>query len=426
MTDAHRVQAGRPRRAVRRLAVLVGILASSGGPAVAAADAVAFWNETAITTSAVHLGRSPAASLVDPAYVHAAIYDVVVALRGGYRPFAVAIDNAPANASLEAAIAAAAHRVLLTMFPGDQAYIDGRYASALGSIADGQPKTDGIAVGEQVAMGLLAARSGDGWNAFVPYAPSSGPGAWQPTPPAFAPAIAPWMAVMRPFTFDSAARFRVDPPAALDSAQWAEDYNEVRSIGSLTSATRTPHQTEIARFYGEHTGIQYARVFRDLATEKSLSLEDSARLLAMLYVTSADALIGCWDSKFYYSFWRPVTAIRAGDTDGNSLTPGDSFWMPLLATPAHPEYPAAHGCFTSAIAESFAAFFGTKKVTITLTSTIAGTVPHTFTSTDDMVHEITDARVYGGIHYRTSVVRGVVLGRRVAHWVAKHYFGLAE
>jgi len=405
--------------------VLVALIGGGARAAHASGDAVTFWNETAITTSAAHFGRAAAVSPVDLAYVHLAIYDVVVALRGGYQPYAVRVDDAPTGASLDAAIAAAAHRVLLTMFPTDQAYLDGRYALALNVVPDGTAKTDGIAFGEQVAAGLLAARAGDGWNALVPYVPGSGPGAWQPTPPAFAPAIAPWIAVMRPFTFDSASRFRVEPPPALTSAQWAEDYNEVRSLGSATSATRTAAQTEIGRFYGEHAGIQYARIFRDFAEGQGLSIEDDARLFAMLYVTSADAIIGCWDSKYHYSFWRPITAIRAGDSDGNALTPPDPSWTPLLGTPAHPEYPSAHGCYTASIAETLSTFFGTKKVTITLTSALVAT-PRTFDSTDELIGEIIDARVYAGIHYRTSVVHGAVLGRQVAHWVAKHYFQPAE
>jgi PAP2 superfamily protein len=405
--------------------VLTVALTGVPRPAAASGDAVTFWNETAITSSAVHLGRAPAVSPIDLAYVHLAIYDVVVALRTGHQPFAVHVASAPADASLEAAIAAAAHRVLLTMFPSDQAYLDGRYATALSAVPDGAAKDDGVAVGEQVADGLITARAGDGWNAMVPYLPGSGPGVWQPTPPAFAAPVAPWVAVMRPFTFDSPSRFRAEPPPALDSAQWAEDYNEVQRVGSATSATRTAEQTDIGRFYGEHAGIQYARIFRDFADAQGLSVEDDARLFAMLYVTSADAMIGCWDSKYHYSFWRPVTAIRAGDTDGNALTSPDPSWTPLLPTPAHPEYPSAHGCYTASIAEALATFFGTKKVTITLTSTLVPT-PRTFDSTDELIREIIDARIYAGIHYRTSVVHGAVLGRQVAHWVAKRYFQPVE
>jgi len=333
----------------------------------------------------------------------------------------VTVTDVPPGASVDAAIAAAAHRVLVSMFPADQAYLDARYTLALGSIRDGADKVNGITVGEQIASGLLASRAGDGWNAQVPYAPGSGPGVWQPTPPAFAPPIAPWLAKMRPFTFERASKFRADPPPSLGSADWAADYNEVQRVGSGTSALRTPAETETARFYGEHTGMQYSRIFRDFAEAQGLTVEENARLFAMLYLTSTDALIGCWDSKYHYGFWRPITAIRAGDTDGNAATIGDPEWTPLLPTPAHPEYPSAHGCFTASVAETLAAFFGTKKVSITLTSALTGT-EREFDFTDDMIHEIIDARVYAGIHYRTSVVRGVVLGRKVARWVARYYF----
>ena len=384
-----------------------------------AADAVTFWNETAITASVVHAGRAAAISPVDLAYVHVAIYDVVVALRGGYQPFAVTLESVSAGASVDSAIAAAAHRVLLTLFPLDQVYLDNRYSAALSAIPDGQAKSDGTLVGEEVATQLLASRAGDGWNAPVTYTPGSGPGVWQPTAPT--PPIAPWLAGMRPFTFDSASQFRAEPPPSLGSAQWAEDYNEVQRLGSLTSGERTPAQTETGRFYGEHAGIQYARIFRNFADDRGLSLEDNARLFAALYVTSADAVIACFDSKYTYSFWRPITAIRAGDTDGNDATVGDPSWTPLLPTPNHPEYPSAHGCFTASIATALADFFGTKKVPITLTSALTNTA-RSFDSTDDMIHEIIDARVWAGIHYRTSVVHGAVIGRQVAHWVSKHYF----
>src|SRR5262245_48871596 len=234
----------------------------------AASDAVTFWNETAITTSAVHFGRAAAISPIDLAYVHLAIYDVVIAFRGGYQPFAVSIENVPPEASIDAAIAGAAHRVLLTLFPSDQVYLDGQYNTALGALPDGPSKTDGIAVGEQVASALMASRTGDGWNAAVVYVPGSGPGVWQPTAPT-AP-IAPWLAVMRPFTFSRSSEFRAEPPTALDSTQWAQDYQEVQSFGSATSTVRSSAQTETGRFYGEHAGLQYARIFRNFAEEQGL------------------------------------------------------------------------------------------------------------------------------------------------------------
>ena len=199
---------------------------------------------------------------------------------------------------------------------------------------------------------------------------------------------------------------------ALDSATWIADYNEVRSLGDIHSGTRTPEQTEIGLFYTEHTGRQYDRILRDFAAAQNFSLADEARFMAQMLVSIGDALISVWDSKFYYGRWRPVTAIRVTD---------DPNWTPLAVTPNHPEYPAAHGGFTGALAEGLQQFFGTKDVTITLSSTVTGTT-RTFYNTDDLVKEIVVARIYGGMHFRTSVIEGKVQGTKAAKWVAKHCF----
>ena len=390
-------------------------------PATARADMVTDWNAIANTAVVTNAGRPPGAAHVDMAYVHIAIYDAVNAIDGRYSAFAVTPSSVPPGSSPEAAAAAAAHHVLRNFFPAQQGFLDAAYAASLAAITDGAAKTNGIAVGTEVAILFLALRIGDGRNASVTYTPGSGPGEWQPTPPAFAPPLAPWMAYMRPFALLDSSQFRAEGPPALDSAQWAADYNETKSFGALNSTSRTPEQTEIGRFYSEHVTAQYNRIFREFAASQGLSLADNARLFAMLYVASADALIAGWESKYYYRFWRPVTAIRAGDTDDNPATEANLTWTPLVLTPPHPEYPAAHGCFTGAVAQTLRAFFGTKRVTITLTSTVTGTA-RTFHNTDDLIHEIIDARIFGGMHYRTSGEHGTVIGKRVAKWVAKHYF----
>jgi hypothetical protein len=207
----------------------------------------------------------------------------------------------------------------------------------------------------------------------------------------------------------------------LDSNRWAKEFNETKSLGGANSTTRTAEQTEIGRFYTEHCGSQYARSLRDLAAAQGMSLADNARLFAQLYVTWADAWIAGWDSKLFYSFWRPVTSIRAGETDGNPKTDSDSSWTPLATTPNHPEYPGAHGFFTAAYAEVLRRFFGTRRVNTTFTSTVTGT-SRAFNTTDDLIDEIVEARIYGGMHYRTSSERGVQLGKKVAKWVDKHFF----
>jgi len=226
---------------------------------------------------------------------------------------------------------------------------------------------------------------------------------------------------MRPFAIESPWQFRAEGPPDLTSLKWAEDFNEVKAFGVLNNSSRTPEQTETGLFYAEHPGAQLMRNLRNFAASQSMSVADRARLLAMLHVATADALIAVFDSKYYYNFWRPVTAIRAGETDGNDATEADVTWVALAPTPNHPEYPAAHGAVSTAYAETLRHFFGTKKVTITLSSTLTGTT-HTFHNTDDIIKEIIDARIYGGMHYRTSGVHGSVIGRKVAHWVDKHYF----
>ncbi len=390
-------------------------------PVSARADKVTDWNAIGIAAAVTNAGKPPAASVIDLTYMHAAIYDAVNAIDGRFNVYAVKPSSVPSDASTEAAAVAAAYNVLKSLLPTQQAFLDTQYAASLATIPDAPAKTHGIAVGEEVAALFLALRAGDGRNANTTYTPGIGPGAWQPTPPAFAAAQTPWIAEMRPFAILTPDQFRAEGPPALSSAAWAADFNETKSLGAVNSTARTVEQTEIGRFYTEHTGAQYARIFRDFAIAKGMSLPDNARLFAMLYVTAADALIAGWDSKYHFGFWRPVTAIRAGDTDGNPATEADPTWTPLATTPSHPEYPAAHGFFTAACAETLRRFFDTKHVTITLTSTVTGT-SRTFNKTDQLIDEIIEARIYGGMHYRTSCVHGVVIGKKVAKWVAKHYF----
>ena len=384
----------------------------------AAADVVTEWNATATTVIVTNEKRAAGAAIVDAAYMHAAMYDAINAINPRFAQFAVTPSNVAPGTSEAAAGAAAAYNVLVRLFPNQKAFLDTKYEQSLAQIPEGKSKADGIALGTEVAQKFMDLRTGDGWNAPVVFMPSSGPGAWQPTSGA---PVTPWMGNMQPFALETPSQFRADGPPALDSEQWSADYNETKKFGALNGSARTPEQTIIGLFYTEHTGAQYARIFRDFAGQQGLSLSDNARLFAMLYVAGADSLIAGWDSKYYFAFWRPITAIRAGDTDGNEATVGDPNWTPLAPTPGHPEYPAAHGCITAAWAETLRAFFGTKKVKITLTSTVTGT-SRTFTSTDDLIKEIIDARVFGGMHYRSSVVQGAVLGRKVAHWVSSRYF----
>jgi hypothetical protein len=287
-------------------------------PAQAKSDVVTDWNQIAGTAIVTNANRPPAVALVDFAYVHAAIYDAVNAIDGRYTPYAVTLANAPRTASQEAAAATAAYHVLKTLFPNQSAALETKYLQYLQTIPEGEPKTKGAEIGKEVAVRFMALRANDGRDAAVPFTQGTGPGAWQPTPPAYAPPLAPWMAVMRPFVLESPSQFRAEGPPSMTSEQWTRDYNETKNYGALNSTVRTPQQTEIGRFYAEHTGTQYSRIIRTFAMGQNLSVADNSRLFAMLYLAIADSLIAGMDSKYYFAYWRPVTAIRAGETDGNN------------------------------------------------------------------------------------------------------------
>jgi hypothetical protein len=381
------------------------------------------WNATAMTVM-LRVPAQARSPIHDMTYVHIAIYDAVNAIDGRYSVFAVAPSNAVPWASKEAATAAAARRVLLTFYASQQTYIDSVYAAALALMPNDSTTTRGVAIGDTVATRFLALRAGDGRDAIVTYTwLPPGPGVYQPTPPGAAQyqPLNPWLAQLRPFSLISPSQFRAPGPSSLTSDVYARDFNEVKSYGSRDSSFTTPQQREIARFYTENPNVQLARNIRLFATSRGMSLPDNARLFAQLYVTIGDALITGFDSKYLYNNWRPVTAIRAADTDGNSLTQQDTTWLPLVTTPTHPEYVAAHGCALGGFAYALEKFFGTTNLPVTFSSTVTG-IPHSFNNINEIVTETINARVYGGMHFRSSVEDGVAIAHNVAAWVANHYF----
>lgn len=386
------------------------------------ADVVTEWNEIAEMVIVSNAKRPAGAALADMAYVHAAIYDAVNAIDGRYSFYKIQISNAPKDASKEAAAITAAYQVLKKLFPAQQQYLETKYQESLSTISEGKSKTDGILIGETVASKFIQNRANDGRDANVPFIQKiKASGVWQPTFPAYSAPLTPWLARMRPFVIESPWQFRPSGPPSLSSPKWAKDFNETKTFGDLNSRARTPAQTEIGLFYTEHAGSQLSRIFRDFSIAQKISLEDNARLFAMLYLSVADSLIAAWDSKYHFNYWRPVTAIRNADSDGNKLTVADSEWIPLAPTPDHPEYPAAHGSITAAYAEVLRLFFKTQNINITLTSTVTGTSRKLY-NTDDLIKEIIDARIYGGMHYRSSGEDGVLIGKKVAQWMAEHYF----
>jgi hypothetical protein len=436
----------------RMVAIALIVTAAVALPRGAQAqEPVSYWSGIAKTVIIDMANRGGSPSAVDFAYVHAAIYDAVNAIDKRYTVFAVSPTTFPDGASEPAAVAAAAATILKALFTASaqQAFVDAQYTAFVALIPAGEAKNRGIAVGTEIANAFLAQRNPgprqdlgqDGRNATCAtdvrlcYTFGAGPGVYQLTPGASSdPNVTPaaqWVGILKPFGVVSQSQFRADGPPNLTSAQWADDYNEVKLFGAATGSARTQEQTDIGWFYTDNPGAYGNRIIRQIAADQNLALADSARFFAQTYVTMADTFVNCWDSKRYYNFWRPVTAIRAGDTDGNDATEPDPSWLPLALTPNHQEYPSAHGCFTGAVINTVENFFGTKKVMLRFTAcsvpghpctATSGGVTHTFQRTQDALKEIIDGRIYGGMHYRTSVVHGIVMSNKVAHWISKHYF----
>ena len=325
--------------------------------------------------------------------------------------------------SAEAAVAAAAHRVLSHYLPAQATILDPAYIASLATIPDGQAKTDGENTGRSVADRLIARRADDGFRAPVtPYVPPNPPvpGAWIPTAPT--PPGGQYLALMEPFSLQSADQFRPKGPPALSSQKWAREYNEVQAIGSNTSTTRTPEQTVAAQFWAESPMPQARGAFRKFVLDHQLDIVQAARFMAMISVTYADANIACFDAKYHYTFWRPITAIRAGDTDGNAATVGDATWTPLLpATPNHPDYPSAHSCITPAAGRVIARFLGTQHIDYTVPS-LTGLGDRHYPRPKDLELDVGNARIWGGIHFRSAVDTGVRISEKVAHQVLSHHF----
>jgi hypothetical protein len=390
---------------------------------------VSVWSEIGFATAntpASPAGATPeervGASSIDLTTLHLAIYDAVIAIAGTHQPYAVKPSTSPAGASMDAAAIEAAYRVLKGLFPSRGSSYEAAYAAGIGALPDGDAKTRGMAIGAEVAGGILALRANDGREAVLPpYVPGAQPGQFQPSGPNLVGRLNPYI---KPFTTKSHAQFRAGPPPALDSALYAADLNEVKAIASTTSTVRTAEQTEVARFFTEPPPPWQWRNRNRFATA-SADLAENARMMALLYVASADAIGACFETKYHYQYWRPTSAIRLADTDGNPATEADTTWTPHVPTPNHPEYPAAHGCDDGATAEVIRGFYGTKKVHFAFDSTVSGTTHH-YDSTDGLVHDSRNGRVWGGMHFRNSTIVGSELGKDVAKWVAKNYFRPVE
>lgn len=410
-------------------------------PGTAQADVIGDWNaiaqaETVLLRPTAH-GQTRGIAMVE-----GAVYDAVNAIDRGYEPYLVDLDDVGAQPwdSQDAAAATAAYRVLLAITPpARHAGLGVSYAATLAAIPDGPVEQGGVAAGDAAAAAMLAARQGDGFMASFTPVIGTDPGDWRPIGWPAAPVFDPdgWVGNLKPFLIESPSQFRSKGPNALTSGIYAKEYDEVKEIGALNSSTRTADQTAAAVFWQFAPVNLWNPLARELADRYDLDTADQARFYAMFNLAAADGAISCWNDKYYWSFWRPRAAIREGDTDGNPKTIGDPNWESLfapatvttpggLATPPFPDHPSGHGCLTGAVLGTMADFFGKDKVGITVVSgrTLNGVpiAPRQFERFSDALEEVIEARIWGGIHFRTADVQGAVIGNKVAHYTRKHYF----
>jgi PAP2 superfamily len=399
--------------AVSRLHFIASLLIGLSIPAHA--DVITDWNDKVVAVGA-QTRQSTIVHTRSVAIVHLAMFDAVNSIDRRYTPYRVQVPTA-AGASREAAAAAAAHFALLRLYPDQAQDIESLYHTSLAVVPDGEPKSQGIQLGEQVAGEMLALRAKDGADAPNTYRPYTVAGTYVPT---VLPVGSSWGQVT-PFALKEGAQFRPAAPVSLQSAQWAKDCEEVKKMGAKTGSGRTAEQTDIARLW-ELTGPGlHNPVARQLAATKNFDVLDNARLLALYAMAMADAYIAVFDAKYTYNFWRPVTAIRNADNDGNDATERDPVWEPFIATPMHPEYPCAHCIQTAAGATVLAAFFGDAVQPFSLTSPTAPGVTRRFSRLSDYISESIDARVYDGVHYRTSGEVGAAMGRKIGEYTVQNY-----
>jgi hypothetical protein len=426
-------------------AALIAALPAAGAKPPAAADptVVTAWNAIAASTLAAFpgpAGGAPPALQIHMGMTQGAVYDALNAIEPKHhRPYLLN-RRFSANASKEAAAATAAYRVLSSIVstvpasipfanrPSLLQTLDTAYAASLAAISDSPFKRQGIAAGNAAAEAMIAARQGDGRFGSSQWVSNPNPGHWQPLLNPDGTQIldpTPWVGRVRPFLIESSSQFRTDGPQELSSAAWAEEFNEVKVLGSMTSAVRTDEQTHIALFWQSAGGpaLLWSAVARNLVEDATYGVDivDSARLLAMLNLAGADAAINCWNDKYYWDFWRPWNAIPRAAEDGNTATEPDPTWTALLTAP-YPEHPSGHLCLDGAHLRVLQMFFGTDEIGFDVTSSRFPTEPRHFDRFSEPLEEIIEARIWAGLHYRTADVQAETLGRNVADYMAEHYF----
>jgi hypothetical protein len=377
--------------------------------ALAIAHVVTDWDEQAVAlASPGHVGQR------EMALVHLAMFDAVNSVERRYRPYLVQL-TVPAETSQEAAAAAAASTILLRLHPQAADQVESMLAASLASVAEGAAKRDGITLGRTVAQRILQARARDGADAPDDYRPQTRPGVYVPT----ASMVGAALMRAKPFALATAAQFRPGPPPPLARAEWAADYNEIKDYGGRSGSKRSPQQTEAAQFWLMVGAPAYHPIARQIVVAKHMSVVDGARFMALFSVALSDAYTSVFDAKYEYQFWRPLTAIRNGDVDGNPATERAPTWLPMDTTPMHPEYPCAHCVQSGAAAAVIEAVLGGAKMPdVSLTSSTAPGVVHRWSDLASFCDEVAQARIWAGFHYRFSTRVGTEMGRSIGTYVA--------
>ncbi len=393
---------------VRKCVLTLGLIGSATS---AHANVITDWD-----TKAVALAAPGAPGQREMAIVHVAMFDAVNSIERRYRPYSVQLTTPPTT-SQDAAAAAAAAAALIGLHPDAAGEIKAALATYLATIPDGDAKTEGVKLGEVVAAKILQARAKDGANAPDAYRPKTKPGVYVPTPIT----VGSMWPAMTPFALTKPSQFRPPPPISLAGKEWAADYNEIKAYGGKASAQRSAQQTETARFWLMVGPPAYHPLARQLVTAKQISVIDSARFMALFAVALTDAYIAVFDAKYHYEFWRPITAIRNGDIDGNPATELEATWQPIDNTPMHPEYPCAHCIESGAAVAVIEALLGSAEIPeVSMTSTTAPGVVHHWTNLGTFADEVATARIWAGFHYRFSTRVGTDMGRKIGRYVVQN------
>ena len=392
-------------------------------PTSAHADVVTDWNAQTVQYAATG-GRPGPSWVLDVAIVQAAVYDAVQAIEGDYQPYCGEIPGA--SGSTTAAAATAARDVLVNRFPAQAAAINGYYNAYVAAI---NPADPGFNVGHAAAQCMITLRANDGSfpSPWTPFFGGTGIGEWRPV--ASGPFTFSWLPDVTPFTMTSTTQFRVKPPPDLDSPEYTRAYNEVKSLGSSTGSSRTPQQTDMANFWNGNFPVQMNALARDLAIAHGLNVSESSRLLVLVDISVADSAIAVWDCKRVYNFWRPITAIQLGDSDGNDKTDGDAAWTPFVGTPPYSDYTSGANGFAASATRAMSLYFDTNEMNFQIMTTNPGPTQvdtRSYTKFSEVRDEVEDARILQGIHFRFADALARRQGEHIAQWAHAHYFRPVE